>query len=135
MTGCGESSPGFHPSARLATTTSGALASLYLRAIREQWRQRMGVGAWRDFHDYVVARLPYISPSPGAETVLMGQRARADADWAEKLAAKKRERLQVEGEGVASSARAGRGECMEAAESSRRNWCADKGGWRRRRRR
>ena len=90
-------------------------------AIREQWRQRMGVGAWRDYHAYIVARLPYINPSPGAETILMGQRARADADWAEKLAAKKRERLQVEGEGVASSARAGRGECMEAAESSRRD--------------
>ena len=58
----------------------------------------------------------------------MGQRARADADWAEKLAAKKRERLQVEGEGVASSARAGRGECMEAAESSRCDPRAGGGG-------
>ena len=57
------------------------------------------------------------------------KRARADTDWAEKLAAKQREKLRVEGEGLASSARAGRGTAVEDAVLSR------VGGWTRWRRR
>ena len=86
------------------------------------------IGAWRDFNAYIVARLPYINPSPGAEAILLEQRARADTDWAEKLAAKQREKLRVEGEGLASSARAGRGTAVEDAVSRRLNPMARKGG-------
>ena len=56
------------------------------------------------------------------------QRARADTDWAEKLAAKQREKLRVEGEGLASSARAGRGTAVEDAVSRRLDPMAQKGG-------
>ena len=66
--------------------------------------------------------------SPGAEAILLEQRARADTDWAEKLAAKQREKLRVEGEGLASSARAGRGTAVEDAVSRRLDPMAQKGG-------
>ena len=59
---------------------------------------------------------------------LLEKRARADTDWAEKLAAKQREKLRVEGEGLASSARAGRGTAVEDAVSRRLDPMAQKGG-------
>ena len=59
---------------------------------------------------------------------MLEQRARADTDWAEKLAAKQREKLRAEGEGLASSARAGRGTAVEDAVSRRLNPMARKGG-------
>ena len=95
---------------------------------RGEWRQELSIGAWRDFNAYIVARLPYINPSPGAEAILQEQRARADTDWAEKLAAKQREKLRVEGEGLASSARAGKGTAVEDAVSRRLDPMAQKGG-------
>ena len=95
-----------------------ARSEVPLSGIRPPWEPARALSP-RDFHNYVVARLPYINPSPGAEAVLLDQRARADADWAEKLATKAREKLRVEGEGLASSARAGRGTAVEGVASRR----------------
>ena len=111
-----------------ADTERGEDPRGYGARVREKWRQELSIGAWRDFNAYIVARLPYINPSPGAEAILLEQRARADTDWAEKLAAKQREKLRVEGEGLASSARAGRGTAVEDAVSRRLDPMAQKGG-------
>ena len=113
---------------RRADTERGEDPRGYGARVREKWRQELSIGAWRDFNAYIVARLPYINPSPGAEAILLEQRARADTDWAEKLAAKQREKLRAEGEGLASSARAGRGTAVEDAVSRRLNPMARKGG-------
>ena len=60
-----------------ADTERGEDPRGYGARVREKWRQELSIGAWRDFNAYIVARLPYINPSPGAEAILLEQRARA----------------------------------------------------------
>ena len=44
-------------------------------ALRKRYRQRLATGAWRDFHTHLLARLPYINPTPAAEAKLLAQPA------------------------------------------------------------
>ena len=80
-------------------------------SLRKRYRQRLATGAWRDFHTHLLARLPYINPTPAAEAKLLAQRAEHDQLWREKRAAVHQRRL---GEGEALAARAGSGRgCAE----------------------
>ena len=74
--------------------------------IPKEVRQRLATGAWRDFHTHLLARLPYINPTPAAEAKLLAQRAEHDRLWQEKRTAVHQRRL---GEGEALAARAGSG--------------------------
>ena len=89
-------------------------------ALRKRYRQRLATGAWRDFHTHLLARLPYINPTPAAEAKLLAQRAEHDRLWQEKRAAVHQRRL---GEGEALVARAGSGRGQPAA-----NGAYDKSG-------
>ena len=44
-------------------------------ALRKRFRQKLAVGAWRDLHTHLLARLPYVNPTPAAEAKLLAQRA------------------------------------------------------------
>ena len=75
-------------------------------ALRKRFRQKLAVGAWRDLHTHLLARLPYVNPTPAAEAKLLAQRAEFDRLWMEKRMAVQQRRL---GEGEALAARAGSG--------------------------
>ena len=75
-------------------------------ALRKRFRQKLAVGAWRDLHTHLLARLPYVNPTPAAEAKLLVQRAEFDRLWMEKRMAVQQRRL---GEGEALAARAGSG--------------------------
>ena len=75
-------------------------------ALRKRFRQKLAVGAWRDLHTHLLARLPYVNPTPVAEAKLLVQRAEFDRLWMEKRMAVQQRRL---GEGEALAARAGSG--------------------------
>ena len=77
-------------------------------ALRKRFRQKLAVGAWRDLHTHLLARLPYVNPTPAAEAKLLAQRAEFDRLWMEKRMAVQQRRLG-EGEALAARARAGRG--------------------------
>ena len=77
-------------------------------ALRARFRRRLAVGAWRDFHQHLQARVPYINPSPAAEAKLLAQRAAEERAWLDKRQAVKHRRLG-EGEALAHRAGAGRG--------------------------
>ena len=77
-------------------------------ALRKRYRQKLAVGAWRDLHTHLLARLPYVNPTPAAEAKLLAQRAEFDRLWMEKRMAVQQRRLG-EGEALAARARAGRG--------------------------
>ena len=80
-------------------------------SLRKRYRQRLATGAWRDFHTHLLARLPYINPTPAAEAKLLAQRAEHDRLWQEKRTAVHQRRL---GEGEALAARAGSGRGVTA---------------------
>ena len=86
-------------------------------ALRKRFRQKLAVGAWRDLHTHLLARLPYVNPTPVAEAKLLVQRAEFDRLWMEKRMAVQQRRL---GEGEALAARAGSGRGTAAAD------CTDK---------
>ena len=73
------------------------------------------MGAWRDLHTHLLARLPYVNPTPAAEAKLLVQRAEFDRLWMEKRMAVQQRRL---GEGEALAARAGSGRGQPAANSA-----------------
>ena len=50
-------------------------------ALRMRYRRRLAVGAWRDLHNHIHARIRYVNPSPAAEAKLVAQRAREDLRW------------------------------------------------------
>ena len=77
-------------------------------ALRMRYRRRLAVGAWRDLHNHIHTRIPYVNPSPAAEAKLVAQRARDDLRWQEKRLAVRHRRLD-EGEALAHRAGAGRG--------------------------
>ena len=77
-------------------------------ALRARFRRRLAVGAWRDFHSHLHARVPYINPSPAAEAKLLARRAEEERAWLDKRLAVRHRRLD-EGESLAHRAGAGRG--------------------------
>ena len=89
----------------VTVTTAGTRSRA---ALRKRFRQKLAVGAWRDLHTHLLARLPYVNPTPAAEAKLLAQRAEFDRLWMEKRMAVQQRRLG-EGEALAARARAGRG--------------------------